>query len=156
MEIKKTTFSPQSYVGIKKITTFDEMRDAKTYEMVYGEIMAYLGKNNIKCTGAPVNIYYTWDEEKQETMMAIAMPVNDVDSVNNDELELMHIEESATLVATHVGDYVSLKDSHEAVEKNMKENGLELGEYVIEEYLTNPRVESDKSKWLTNIYYLVK
>jgi hypothetical protein len=37
----------------------------------------------------------------------------------------------------------------------MKEKGVEH-DIVIEEYVTDPRIEKDTARWLTNIFYVLK
>jgi effector-binding domain-containing protein len=37
----------------------------------------------------------------------------------------------------------------------LKEKNL-THSYVIEEYVTDPMMEKDTAKWLTNIFYLIK
>jgi effector-binding domain-containing protein len=46
--------------------------------------------------------------------------------------------------------------AHEAIDAYIKEKGLTHYGNVIEEYVTDPMAEKDTTKWLTNIYYMVK
>lgn len=156
MSIEQTNFGPQTYLGVKKLITFEQMRDKKTYEEAYGKIMTYMGTNNLQPSGPPTNIYFTWDEEKQETELGVAMPVGGVDNVDDPDLELMTIEASKAAKTVHMGDYANLKESHEALMNYLKENNLEFDKYAIEEYVTDPKSEPDQSKWMTNIYYTIK
>ncbi len=156
MEIEQINFGPKTYLGIKKVMTFDEMRDGKNYEYALGKAMAYLGEKQMQPVGVPTSIYFTWDEENQKTEMGIAIPVEGLTEVDDVELELMTIEESKAIKAVHVGEYMKLKDAHEALMKYSQENSLEFDKYAIEEYMSDPVKEPDQSKWVTNVYYTIK
>lgn len=90
MNIEQINFQTQSYIGIKRLISFDTMKDEAFYTEIYGKIMTYVKTNNVQITGAPVNIYFTWDVEKKETNMAVAMPVADNVDVNDTELEIRY------------------------------------------------------------------
>jgi hypothetical protein len=50
---------------------------------------------------------------------------------------------------------MKMMGAHEAIKKHMKEKNM--SEIVtVEEYVTDPMVEKDTAKWLTNIYYILK
>jgi effector-binding domain-containing protein len=48
-----------------------------------------------------------------------------------------------------------MANAHGAMADYMKEKGLEHS-VVIEEYLSDPGSEKDSTKWLTNIFYVIK
>jgi effector-binding domain-containing protein len=156
MQVEQITFGPQKYIGLKTTVTFDELKEKNTYESAYGKIMAYFQAINIQPVGAPVTIYFSWDEENKKTDIGIGFPVNDLDLVEDDDLELITVEESKATKTVHVGDYMKLKDTHAGMMEWLKENSLESGSYVIEEYQTSPDSEPDMEKWMTNIYYTIK
>jgi len=152
IEVQETDFPETTYIGIKEEITFDQMRDAATYETAYEEIMNYTTGNQIILSGPPVNIYFTWDEENELTTMGIAMPVMDVAEIDSQDLELITIGPSKALKAVHEGDYTKLYKAHLALEKYMIDNGYELNEIGMEEYIT----ETDAEPLLTNVYLFVK
>lgn len=156
MKIQRITYGPKRFVGLKKVFTFDEVKEARTYDEGYAKIMTYLSEHKIQPSGAPVNIYFTWDEAAQKTTMAIAFPVDWVESVQDSELELIEIPESKAIRAAHHGDYMRLKETHEAMMDYLKQNDLEFDKYGIEEYLSDPKTEPDQSKWITGVYYTIK
>ncbi len=156
MNFESVNFGPKTYLGIRKILTFEEMKDGKNYEYAFGKVMGYLGEKGMVPVGPPVSIYFSWDEVNQKTEMGIGFPVEGLTEVEDGELVLMPIEESKAVKVLHVGDYMKLKDTHDALMKYLQENNLEFDKYAIEEYLTDANREPDVSKWMTNVYYTVK
>jgi effector-binding domain-containing protein len=156
MDFEKIIFDPKTYLGIRKVLSFDEMKAGKTYEYVFGKVMQYLSTHGLSPVGAPVSIYYSWDEPNQQTEMGIGFPVEGLAELDDPELTLMTIEESKAVKAVHKGDYMKLKDTHDQLMKYLQENNLQYDKYAIEEYLTDAKTEPDVSKWITNVYYMVK
>jgi effector-binding domain-containing protein len=63
---------------------------------------------------------------------------------------------SKVLVLDHRGGYSGLGAAHQAMDKHMQKQGLQQGDIVLEEYITDPMAEPDSSKWLTRVVYYVK
>jgi effector-binding domain-containing protein len=64
----------------------------------------------------------------------------------------------AANLALHIaynGGYNKIGAAHKALNDYMKEKGLEQS-FRIEEYISGPMTEPDTTKWLTNIYYVIK
>ncbi len=156
MEFEQLRFGPKTYLGVRGVVTFEEMRDSKRYEYALSKTMNYLREKGLTPSGPPVTLYYTWDEANQKTDRGIAIPVEGVTEVEDDELVLMEIEESKVVKAVHVGEYMKLIETHDALTKYLQDNKLEFDKYAIEEYMTDPMSEPDQSKWVTNVYYTIK
>ena len=58
------------------------------------------------------------------------------------------------MLAYH-GGYNDMMAAHDAIGKYMKEKNLSAS-VTLEEYVTDPMTEKDSTKWLTNIYYIIK
>ena len=65
-------------------------------------------------------------------------------------------------LASHIDNMISANEEGEidvddrvALLKYLSEKGL-TQQLVVEEYVTDPVAEKDTSKWLTNIYYVLK
>ena len=92
-------------------------------------------------------------EQKQTTECAAVISVADG--------ELKHWEKfnvPAADIALHVayyGSYDKITKAHSAINEYMKEKGL-AHSVAIEEYISDPMTEKDTTKWLTNIYYVLK
>lgn len=156
MEIQKIAFGPKTFLGVKELVTFEQMKDRVMYEEKFAKITKYLSDHFITPAGPPTNIYFTWDEEKQETMLGVAFPVEGVESVESEDVELMELPESQAVEALHEGDYENLHKTHKALWDYIEEHSLEWGDWALEEYLTDPTTETDGSKWQTNVVYAIE
>lgn len=76
--------------------------------------------------------------------------------LNENEIKKSSIPKAKALKIVHKGDYSDLPKSYGKVFSYMKENGIEEDGSPWEQYITDPRVEKDKSKWITHIYRPIK
>jgi len=51
------------------------------------------------------------------------------------------------------GDYNHTSDGHDAIKEYMTDRGYLQDPPIIEEYVTDPTIEADPSKWLTKLTY---
>jgi effector-binding domain-containing protein len=107
----------------------------------------------LSLAGAPSGLMYTWDMENNVADMAAGIPISEQADV--DGFDIIEVG-GKSLHIQYYGSYEGSAEAHYAMEDYMKENVLELNEVVIEEYITDPVNEPDTSKWLTNIYYMVR
>ena len=147
-EVRVVEREEMRYLGIRKTVAFEDMSThfqeyMPQVGMATGEIM----------TGPPAGLFWTWDEETKESDMAVAAVVSEGLA---DGMEVFELDGGMALMVAYYGAYDANYDAHMAIDKHMKDNGMELGDLVIEEYVTDPGNEPDTAKWLTNIYYMVK
>ena len=146
-DIKKTTRDPQAYIGKVDTVSFANMQ---TY---WGESNANFQAMNEQ--GAMMcGLYYDWNEEKQEAVMSVAIPTGKETAPEG--YDLIEIDGGAYLELDLYGSYEGIKDGHMALDAFLNANNLEVRGPVIEEYVTNPRMEPDTSKWLTRLAYPVQ
>lgn len=119
----------------------------------FGSIYAHLGKNKIEPQSAPSAIYWTFDEAAGKTDLAAVVKVPA--RANAKGWENFSFPATKVLHVAYMGPYEKTGDAHMAIAKYMEEKGLSQ-QGVIEEYVTDPEKEKDQSKWLTNIYYILK
>jgi effector-binding domain-containing protein len=103
--------------------------------------------------GMPCGLYYSWDMVNNKTDMAAAIPVKKPMTIKG--FSTVDLPEQKGIQINHYGDYSNISRAHDAIAAYLKDQGL-FNEYpVVEEYVTDPGVEEDPSKWLTKItYYL--
>jgi len=147
-DIVETDREAMRYVGMRSTVSFDDMgphfqEHMPKVGMAVGAVM----------TGPPVGIFWTWDEENKESDMAVAVTVAEGDV---EGLEVFEIEGGKALMLVYYGAYDASYDAHMAINKHMQDNGMEMRDVVVEEYLTDPSNEPDTAKWQTNIYYMLK
>jgi len=149
-QINTITIPERTYIGVRDEISWDEM------EAFYGTnldvaFQAVQGAG-LEMDGAPSGIYYTWNEEERTTDMVAAIPVKGAASLDN--FEVTPVSGKALHVA-YYGPYEGSGAAHYALDDYLKANNIE-SEMAIEEYVTDPTTEPDTSKWLTNIYYVLK
>jgi effector-binding domain-containing protein len=151
-EIKEVIWSGRNYFGKKATIAFDKLSDffAESFPKIFND--AINGK--LEHTGPPSAIFYTYNEEKKETECAAVISVPDGQQLKGWE----KFNVPAANLALHIayyGSYDKLANAHKAMNDYMKEKGL-ANNFVIEEYISDPMTEKDTTKWLTNVYYVIK
>ncbi len=148
-EVKKVALPARHFITRRKTIPMDKM--AEFYTQHLGGIFKAVQDNNIEMNGMPCGLYYTWDEEKQETDMAAAIPVKEETAVEG--YDFITLPEGEALLVDYYGDYEGLGDAHMAIDEYLKASGEKAGAPVIEQYVTDPAEEPDTLKWLTKVYY---
>jgi len=149
-DVQSGTISSVTYAGIKQLVKMSDMKSFIPTNM--GKIGGALGP---KIIGAPVTLYFTWDEENGESEMAVAVPIANADDAG--EFEVINIDSSNTLYIDYYGPYMGMGSAHEWLGYHMGMNKIEMsGQPVIEQYITDPTTEADTSKWLTKVIYPIK
>jgi AraC family transcriptional regulator len=119
----------------------------------YGQIMEVMGKENLKQSGPVFAIYHS--ESTTNFDFDAAIPVaGKMHDMNN--VKAKEMSETKAVVVHFYGPYELTPQGHETASKYIMENKLEMTGLVWEEYVTDPGVEKDPAKWLTNIYYSIK
>lgn len=142
-----------SYLGIRHKTTMAEVMEAEFYSSNYGVIMGALSGNEDKVTGAPVAIYYSWNESDSTTEIVPAIPVND-STLSYEGTEMVSIPAGKAVKAAYYGPYAGSENAHYALDAYVKEKELKTG-LVVEEYANDPTTVASPEEILTNIYYYI-
>lgn len=119
----------------------------------YGKIGEFLKKNKLEMAGPVFAIYHSFSPEKIE--MECGVPINK--EVKGDgTVNVMKMPAGNAVVAHYYGSYMKTGSTHEAIAKYIKDNNLKQSGSPWEVYVTDPGVEKDTAKWLTEIYYPVE
>ena len=141
-EVKEIQWEARTFYGTKRV------------KMDGNKLGAFFGENfPIQSCMSPCGLFYSWDEKTMATECAAAFCVP-----NDKELkgwEKYSIPASKVLIAPHYGAPEKSIEAHYAIDAYMKEKKLDYS-FVIEEYVTDPTLEKDTARWLTNIYYILK
>jgi effector-binding domain-containing protein len=143
---EKTFITRRAKIAFEKLHTF--------FQESYGAIYGFIQQNGLPATEMPCAIYYSIDENKKETDLAAAVPVEGkIAEVKGFEKTV--IPSSRVVTTTHYGSYETMHPAYRALEKYLTDHGL-TKELIIEEYFSDPEKEKDPAKWKTNIYFIVK
>jgi effector-binding domain-containing protein len=123
------------------------------YATHFTAIMQLVQMLNLPLAGAPSGLYYEWDMENNMADMAAGIPIQGEADIEGYDIQKIS---GKALEINYYGPYGGSAEAHYAMDDFMHENDLTLNEVVIEEYVTDPTSEPDTSKWLTNIYYMVR
>ncbi len=151
-EIEAIDLPERFYVAVRKTVSMDKITE--TYAENFGKIYKALTDDGIEMAGMPSGLYYTWDEEKQETDMAVGIPTTKKAEV--DAFTSITLPAGKGLLINYYGPYEGLEDAHIAMERYLTKNGMNATMPAIEEYVTDPQAESDPNKWLTKVIYHVE
>src|SRR5690606_22161225 len=149
--VEETNWEAKTYYGIKSKLSFDKI--SAFFGESYGKIGAAMQKAKAEMVSAPSAIYFTFDEQTMVTDVAAVMEVAKGKELKG--VEKFDLPPSKVLKIAYYGAYDKSGQAHYAMDNYMKEHNLSQL-YVLEEYVTDPMTEKDTTKWLTNIFYLVK
>lgn len=120
----------------------------------YGLISQWIKQNDMKMSGAPFAIYHEYDE-KGVVKMEAGIPVV-IAKASSDRVKKGSIRGQMVVFADYYGPYEGSSLAHEAILKWVKDKGKIITGSPWEEYVTDPGLEPDSTKWLTKVYYPVK
>ena len=152
--IKEEEAGEQAYIMKKAEMSFDAI--TPFYAENFPKIFEAAGKQNLKITGSPSGLFFTFDEASKRAETAAAVPVEGNQATMVKGYETFVAPAGKMLVIDYYGAYDKSAEAHYAMDDYMKEKSLVTNGPMIEEYITDPSTEPDTSKWLTRIYYRVK
>jgi len=150
--IEITEIQGQTALTIKGTCNINEIGD-KLGEF-YGKLMAYATKRKVEPAGPPYAIYYEWNEGGTTTFEA-GFPVEG-EVKGKDDILATNSPGGKVVKILKVGSYEDSYIAHDAIQKYIKVNGLEMTGPPWEVYVTDPTKEPDDSKWETMILYPIK
>jgi effector-binding domain-containing protein/carbon monoxide dehydrogenase subunit G len=150
-KIDEISWGERTYIGKKELLTFDKLQSFFAENLP--KIGAYIGENKLELEGYPAGIFFTYDAQKKETECAAVFGIKNAKDIKG--WEKFTIAPSKVLKVAYYGPYEAVGTAHNAIATYMKEKNMTQS-MVIEEYVTDPMSEKDPSKWLTNIYYVIK
>ncbi len=138
--------------GIRETVKMSEFNSAK-FANWFGAIGKTLETGKIAPTGPPMAIYYSFENET--TDMEAAMPVS---SIGKDVgmVKFHELPACKALVVKYLGDYSGTARVYAATFDYFKTKGIEMVGAPMEIYITDPMMEKDTAKWLTEIVFPVK
>lgn len=149
--INEIELKPRNFVIKRDVVKFSNMQ--KFYATHFQAIMQIVQMLELPLAGGPSGLFYEWDMENNRADMAAGIPIEGEADIEG--YETVQLSGNA-LKIEYYGSYSENAEAYYAMDDFMNENGLTLNEVVFEEYITDPTTEPDTSKWLTNIFYMVK
>jgi effector-binding domain-containing protein len=156
VKIEATTVDPMKIMSIMDSCTTADI--SQKLGSLYGEIGGATKKQGLNQAGAPFAVYhkvvYNPDGSMNFVMQA-GIPV-DKEGKTDGRVKYWQTPGGNVVKAWHYGTYESTPETHKAIADWMAKNGKTADGAPWEVYVTDPMVEKDTTKWLTEIYYPVK
>lgn len=131
----------------------------KTYSQImgraYGEIMAFIKTNNLKCTGSPFAIYLKYDTMTMNSVMDIGISIEKGEK-GKGRIRVETIPAQKVVMVHYFGTYEKIGRTYNILHQYIKENEKETAGGPWEIYITDPMTEKDTAKWETSIVFPVK
>jgi effector-binding domain-containing protein/carbon monoxide dehydrogenase subunit G len=142
-----------SYVGISSTMSIEDM-NAISMQMMksYGELMTMLGKSKVEVAGQPFCLYPMYDEAAKKMEMVCALPVA-ADAKVPSKYKVMQTPGGKVVKGVHLGSYDKLEVAHQEISQYIEYKKLQINGVPYEVYVTDPEVEKDTTKWVTEVYY---
>lgn len=148
LNVEEKEYPATLLASIRKKIPFTEMQHFSI------EAFSSLSKAAAERISGPAStVYYVWDEKTQTTDMAPAFAVSGTEPIKG--VDMVNIPRSISCTILYKGGYGNLSKAHEVLNQYILEKGRRLN-LILEEYIVGPATESDSTKWVTNVVYLVK
>jgi effector-binding domain-containing protein len=151
MKIEASMVSGQTVLTIRDTCPSSEI--SKTLGSLYGEISMYMDKEGLKQVSQPFAIYHSYSPET--TDMEAGIPVDKMGK-SNGRIKAGEIAAGNVVIADYYGPYEGSAAAHSAIDEWVKTNGKTVTGAPWEVYVTDPGVEKDPSKWLTQVVYPIQ
>jgi effector-binding domain-containing protein len=133
--------------------TSSVMEIGQKFEADFDEIRDYIEQLKIKQAGPPFAIYYDF---KNDTMVFKAAIPTNKNLRGNGRVNSIEIKGGRAVVAYYQGSFKNIGQVHGAINKMITDKKLIMNGPPWEVYLTDPSVEKDPNRWLTEVYYPIK
>ena len=147
MDVKIVEVEAKKAVAIRLTCTFEELGDK--FMEIYCEIGDYLKKNSAKPSGPPFGIYHAFSPEKIDLEAGISV---DAELAGEGRIYPMKTYSGKAAMTTFTGPYEQLNKAWGEFAKLVDDQGHKLAGPCFEVYITDPEVEHDSSKWITELY----
>lgn len=154
IEIMETEYASTTYIGLSHYMSSKNLDDISAQmSKMYAELFGVVLKAKSQPSGYPFCIYPNLGSEATE--MICALPVSENVKLPA-KYKLERLAGGKAVKGIHKGDYNTLGTSHADINRYIASKGIALSGAPWEVYVTDPELEKDTTKWITEIYYPVK
>ena len=153
-KITEEKVSSVSYVGLPyTMSPKDPDAVAKQMGKMYTELFNALQKSKVQPNGNAFALFPKYSPESMDFVCAIPVAP---DAKLPAKYPMMQTPEGTAVKAVHMGSYNNLESTHKEINKYIEFKKYTVSGAPWEVYVTDPTIEKDTAKWITEIYYPVK
>jgi effector-binding domain-containing protein len=153
IKISEESVAPISYVGVSSTMDPRDMAAVmKQMSKSYSDLFGMLKKSKVEMNGNPFCLFPKYSAESMD--MVCALPVAP-DAKLPAKYKVAQTSGGKAVKATHNGAYDKLEATHNELNKYIAFKKLQISGAPWEVYVTDPMVEKDTAKWVTEVYYPV-
>ena len=154
IDIADVNVEPMNYISLQHtMSPQDQNAVSKQMEKMYTELYGTLAKSKVESNGKPFCIYPKYSEESMDMICAVPVPR---DAKIASKYKISEGPGGRAIKATHLGDYATLSETYQQLDRYVEFRNLEISGAPWEVYVTDPTVEKDTTKWVTEVYYPVR
>jgi effector-binding domain-containing protein len=146
---------------MKIMSILDSATDAdisQKFGMLYGEIGAVTKKQGLKQAGPVFAVYHRVTLNPDGThkyVLQAGVPV-DKEGKNDGRVKYWQTPPTKAIKSAHYGSYATTYQTLQSMQAWMQQQNMQQDGAYWESYVTDPMVETDSTKWLTEVYIPVK
>ena len=150
-DVKEVDFPETNLIGTKKQRlTMDKV--GPFFEENYAKIMEDMKKNKIEPLSMPSALYYDFRNEDMSADVVACFTAPKGAKVKG--YENYEFPAGKAVLLEYRGGYDDMMNAHNAIHSYIQEKNL-TPVVTYEEYVSDPGIEKDSTKWLTRIYYIL-
>jgi effector-binding domain-containing protein len=147
--IEERQITGMNLSGIRSKMKTSDMSSAR-FAKWFAQLSQELSQQNIQPAGAPMTIYHEYTPT--EVDIEAAIPVLSLGK-NEGPVVFREMPPIQALVVKYYGDYSKVENVYIAAYTYLKEKGKSSTGAPMEIYITDPGIEKDTAKWLTEIVF---
>jgi effector-binding domain-containing protein len=148
-DIEERVMEPVKLAGVRESIKPTEV-NGNTFGKWFGQITQVLQKQKLMPAGAPRTLYYEYGPKKVEAEAAIPVATLGADE---GKVKFHETAQANVLVVKYYGDYSKTEPVYMAAYDYIKAKGKSSKGAPMEIYITDPGMEKDTAKWLTEIVF---
>jgi effector-binding domain-containing protein len=145
-QIRIVDLEPQQTAIVGEQVPVDRLTDF--FDRAFSTVMAVTSRQGVMVTGPPFALYHGTPTETVD--VEAGFPTASALEAEGD-VRPGALAAGRAVEAMHVGPYDTLAQTYEEVVRWAREQGLQPGRDMWEEYLTDPTADSDPATWRTRV-----
>jgi effector-binding domain-containing protein len=146
--VQESKFNGNHYLIKRARVNFNQL--PSFFESNLAKLYATAGQNAKKPASG---IIFNWDNATQSADIATAIPLSSKE-VTKGEFDIYSINGCKDIYTEHYGSFENTYLAYVALDSVMRSKNM-IPSLILEEYITDPKVEPDTNKWLSKVHYLM-